>query len=94
MTDEVGVIPASNALAEANPASLTEAISRFDSHIQAGTTSSSEAKSSLSRIVEGLREQRVRWEAAELAKPARQRGTSAKVPLSKKITANMEDIGL
>lgn len=92
--NQVGTIPASNALTEANPASLSEAISRFDSHIQAGTTSSSEAKSSLTRIVAGLREQRIRWEAAEVERPSRTRSTSAKAPLGRKISASLDDIGL
>lgn len=89
-----GVIPASAALAEANPNSLAETISRFDAAVQAGSHASPEARRDLDKIVAALREQRVRWEAAEADKPQRGRGTSAKVPLGRKISASLDDLGL
>lgn len=89
---EPGQIPASPALTEANPNSLAEAISRFDAAIQAGTHSSQEARSSLDQIVAALRQQRIRWEAAEADKP--QRAAKGKVALGRKIGVSLDDLGL
>ena len=53
-----GLIPASNALAEAAPDSLNELFNRDPEKLSTGD---------LARLVEALREQRKRWAAAEAA---------------------------
>lgn len=89
-----GALPASTALAEATPDSLSEAIARFDRAVQAGTHGSSEAKKDLDSIITASRAQRTRWEAAAKESPVRGAKGAMKVPLGKKIAASLDDIGL
>lgn len=89
---EPGTIPSSNALAEADPASLTEAIQRFDRAIASGHHKSPEARRDLRRIVEELREQRLRFEAAEAAGQGAKRGRGSN--LEKKASVSADDLGL
>ena len=61
MTDTPAEVPQSSALAEATVDSLAELFSRDPEGLQ---------KADRARIVKALREQRVRWVAANGAKPA------------------------
>lgn len=88
---EPGAIPQSSALAEASPLSLGEAIQRFDRAVASGTHKSPEARRDLRRIVEELREQRLRWEAADAAGGAKR---GARSGLEKKAATSAEDLGL
>ena len=90
MTESTGNIPPSDVLSEVSLDSLSEAISRFDSAVQAGTQSSPAARRDLSRIIQANREQRERWEAAEKDRPAR----GQKVPLGKRSSTSASDLGL
>jgi hypothetical protein len=78
-----GTLPQSSALAEASPDSLTELLSRDPEHYQ---------DQDLDRIIALLREQRVRWKAAEGAKPPRVK--SGGVKLGTATTATLDDLGL
>lgn len=69
MVETTGVLPQSNALAEASPDSLTELLSRDPEGY---------SKLDRSRIVAALREQRVRWQESEAAgRPRAARGSKA-----------------
>jgi hypothetical protein len=91
----VGQIPHSDALSEVSETegSLAEAISRFDSRIQAGHTSGPEAQRDLEVILRKVREAREAWAKADALRPARG-VTSPKVPLGRKIAAKAGDLGI
>lgn len=79
------LLPQSQALAEADPASLTELMSRDPEGY---------SRQDRDRIIASLREQRARLAASEAAAPAKALRVSSKVPLSTKSTMNPEDMGL
>lgn len=79
-----GGLPASTALAEASPDSIVELLSRDPEGLQAQDRR---------RIIEALREQRVRWEAAQAA-GAKPKATKAVSLVGRKIGASAEDLGL
>ncbi len=90
----IGTLPASEALSEASPDSLAEAISRYDRAVAEGQHGTSGARKALEAIIAEIRLQRERWEAAEANAPVRAARGAAKTPLAKKISASLDDLGL
>jgi hypothetical protein len=82
-----GIIPQSHALAEASPESIAELLSRDPE----GYT-----RQNRNTIVLVMREQRVRWEAADAAEGAKPRGRSAgpKAQLASSTAAKADDLDL
>jgi hypothetical protein len=94
MPDPIGQLPASTALAEATPDSLAEAISRYDAAVASGQHGAANARQALEAIIRGMRDQRARWEAAEALQPIRAPRGAGKAPLSTKISASLDDLGI
>lgn len=82
MTD-TGEIPQSNALTAASPDSLGELLSRDPEGYQ---------QQDLDRIIDELRQQRVRWQAAEATGTRSSRASAKAMPAVS--TASAEDLGL
>lgn len=80
-----GIIPQSNALAEALPDSIAEFLSRDPE----GYT-----RQDRDRMVVIMREQRVRWEAAEAAEPKKRTSAGPKAQLASSTAAKADDLGL
>lgn len=78
-------IPQSTVLAEAAPDSLAELFSRDPEGL---------SRQDRSRIIEALRAQRARVEAAEKASGGKRSGGLGKVPLSDVATKSVDDMGL
>lgn len=79
------LLPQSSALAEADPNSLSELMSRDPESYQ---------RQDRDRIISALREQRARLAKAEAETPVRAKAPGTKISLSMKTTANAEDLGL
>lgn len=81
-----GLIPLSNALAEAAPESIAEMLSRDPE----GYT-----RQNRNTIVSVMREQRVRWEASEAEAGPKKRGASSpKAQLASSTSAKADDLDL
>lgn len=80
-----GIIPQSNALAEADSSSIAEMLSRDPE----GYT-----RQDRDKIVLIMREQRARWEAADAAEPKRKPSAGPKAQLASSTAAKADDLGL
>lgn len=80
-----GLIPLSNALAEAAPESIAEMLSRDPE----GYT-----RQNRNTIVSVMREQRVRWEASEAEAPKKRGSSSPKAQLASSTSAKADDLDL
>jgi hypothetical protein len=80
-----GVIPQSTALAEASPDSLSELMSRDPEGF---------SRQDLDRLVEALRAQRVRWQAAEAEAQASGKRPNVRQPKVTASPASASDLGL
>lgn len=91
-----GEIPTSSALAEASSAgdSLSEAVSRFDSHIVGGTQASPEARAALRKIIKDNRAQRGRWRAAAEAGQTTPSARASSKLGRRLVGVKAEDLGL
>lgn len=78
-------IPQSQALAEASSDSLAELLSRDPEGY---------SRQDRAQVVAALRAQRVRWEAAEAAAPAKRGPSGPKATLASTTSAKADDLGL